>query len=303
LAQRQVVASLQAELAKTKRLLAAQAAAAPTAADAPTVDATDDAAAGDGAAGGPSLTKLLAAHHALQDLLGDGHPQVVDMQRSIDEARAAKRAAKPIDVQVREAERVVTKCRKAVATTQAEATAAQQAAAAAVAAATAASGLAETARAQLQTAEAVRAALLLQRSAAAASSTTDTASASEALARLAALIPATEAQNPTALADLAAVRLLLSGLVGAPTDDAASDAGTETASLAMDLDDAAIDRMAEFFRAPAATSSPDAATNTGTDEEQRFELVRSHARSKRKELATTLLALRPSGGVRQRIGK
>jgi hypothetical protein len=226
------------------------------------------------------------------------------MQRSIDEARAAKRASKPIDVQVREAERVVAKCRKAVAATQAEATAAQQAAAAAVAAATAASELAETARAQLQTAEAERAALL-QRSAAAASSTTaDTASASEALARLAALIPATEAQNPTALADLAAVRLLLSGLVGsAPADDAASDAGTEAASLAMDLDDAAIDRMAEFFRAPSASSSPDAAAATGTDEEQRFELVRSHARSKRKELATTLLALRPSGGVRQRIGK
>jgi hypothetical protein len=126
------------------------------------------------------------------------------------------------------------------------------------------------------------------------------------LARLAALIPATEAHSPTALADLAAVRLLLSGFVGAPADDAASDAGagTDAASLTMDLDDDAIDRMAAFFRAPAAASPPDAAAATvATDEEQRFELIRSHARSKRKELASTLLSLRPSGGVRQRIGK
>ena len=143
---------------------------------------------------------------------------------------------------------------------------------------------------------------LLQRSAATASGTAaNTASAGEALARLAALIPADEAQNPTANADLAAVRLLLSGLVCAPADDTASDAGTDAGSLAMDLDDAAIDRMADYFQALAGASSAEAATAAGTDEE-RFELVKSHARTKRKELATTLLALRPTA-VRKRITK
>jgi small-conductance mechanosensitive channel len=224
------------------------------------------------------------------------------MQRSIDEARAAKRAAKPIDVQVREAERIVTKCRKAVATTQDEASAAQQAAAAAVDAAAAASGLAETARAQLQSAEAVRAALLLQRSAAAAPGAADAAGASEALARLAALIPAAEALNPAALADLASVRLLLAGLGSAPADDAESDAGTDTASLAMDLDDSAIDRIAALFRPPPPDAVVGQAAAPVIDDDQRFELVRLHARSKRKELATAMQALRPAA-VRKRITK
>ena len=65
------------------------------------------------------------------------------------------------------------------------------------------------------------------------------------------------------------------------------------------LDDAAIDRMAVFFRAPPTDAIADAATAAPIDDEQRFELVRAHARSKRKELAATQ-AMRPAA-VRKRI--
>ena len=129
-----------------------------------------------------------------------------------------------------------------------------------------------------------------------------TANASDALARLAALIPATEAHHPAALADLAAVRLLLAGLGSTPADDAESDAGTDTASLAMDLDDSAIDRMAAFFRPPPPDAVAGQAAATVIDDDQRFELVRAHAKSKRKELASAMQALRPAA-VRKRIAK
>ena len=308
MAQRQL-AAVQAELAKTKRLLAAKAtpvaattATAATSGDDGDADAADDTTAVEGGAGTPNLTKLLAAHLALQDLLGESHPQVVDLQRAVNEARAARRAAKPVDVQVREAERLVAKCRKAVATTLADATAAQQLAADAAAAASAASSLAETAQARLQEAESERVALLQRSAAMATGAGPSTANASDALARLAALIPATEAHHPAALADLAAVRLLLAGLGSTPADDAESDAGTDTASLAMDLDDSAIDRMAAFFRPPPSDAVAGQAAAIVIDDDQRFELVRAHAKSKRKELASAMQALRPAA-VRKRITK
>jgi hypothetical protein len=119
---------------------------------------------------------------------------------------------------------------------------------------------------------------------------------------LAALIPATAAHDPAALADLAAVRLLLAGLGSAPADDAESDAGTDAASLAMDLDDSAIDQMAAFFRPPPPDAAAGQVAAAAIDDDQRFELVRAHAKSKRKELASAMQALRPAA-VRKRIAK